>query len=126
MKFILVLLMVVLLLTQTFSKCLVVIGYTINKEYVARNLCVNKAKPKMHCNGKCQMMKRLAEEEKQNSQDNTNNTTKIKIQELVFSDEMNNPTLPSLTYTTVPYNEEPPIRKDNSHSSPVFHPPALR
>lgn len=37
-----------------------VIDYVVNYEYISTVLCVNKAKPKMHCNGKCHLMKELA------------------------------------------------------------------
>lgn len=37
-----------------------VIDYVVNYEYISKVLCVNKAKPKMACNGKCQLMKELA------------------------------------------------------------------
>lgn len=36
------------------------INYAINKEYIARKLCVNKDKPKMNCNGKCHLKKQLS------------------------------------------------------------------
>ncbi len=37
-----------------------VIDYIVNYEYISKVLCVNKAKPKMKCNGKCHLMKELA------------------------------------------------------------------
>lgn len=37
-----------------------VVDYVVNYEYISKVLCVNKAKPKMHCNGKCHLMKELA------------------------------------------------------------------
>jgi hypothetical protein len=37
-----------------------VIDYIVNYEYISKVLCVNKDKPKMHCNGKCHLMKELA------------------------------------------------------------------
>jgi hypothetical protein len=37
-----------------------VIEYVVNYDYIAKTLCVNKAKPQMHCNGKCHLMKELA------------------------------------------------------------------
>ncbi len=49
-----------------------VIEYAINYDYIAKTLCVNKAKPQMHCNGKCHLMKQLAktaENEKPTSPD---------------------------------------------------------
>jgi hypothetical protein len=125
MKFVLVPVFMLLMLAQTFSKWFVVIEYKLNKDFIAKNLCINKAKPKLHCNGKCQMMKKLAEEEKQNSSNNTNNTTKNNLLQLVFSTKMNTPVLPLLTYVTVCYNEEPPLLKHDSPIGFIFHPPAL-
>nr|WP_322626263.1 hypothetical protein [uncultured Flavobacterium sp.] len=34
--------------------------YVFNYNYIANELCVNKDKPVMHCNGKCHLMKELA------------------------------------------------------------------
>ena len=53
---------------QTFHKPFIVLDYYANTAAFAKN-CVNKAKPKMHCNGKCQMMKKLQEEEKKEQKD---------------------------------------------------------
>lgn len=38
-----------------------VLDYMANYEYIAKELCINKAKPQMHCNGKCHLMKQLAQ-----------------------------------------------------------------
>ena len=35
------------------------VDYAINKEYIAKNLCENRNKPKLNCNGKCHLMKQL-------------------------------------------------------------------
>ena len=48
---------------QTFSAAFIQLGYAVNPAAFAK-YCVNKAKPKLHCNGKCQMMKKIKEEEK--------------------------------------------------------------
>lgn len=44
-------------------QCAVQLGimglYELRKEYVAKNLCVNRDKPKLHCNGKCHLKKQL-------------------------------------------------------------------
>ena len=37
-----------------------VFQYVLNYDYIAKELCENKAKPEMHCNGKCHLMKELA------------------------------------------------------------------
>ena len=125
MKFVLVPILMMMLLAQTFSKWLVVFEYNLNMDFIAQNLCVNKAKPKLHCNGKCQMMKRLAEEEKQNSSDKTNHTFKIRIPEVLFSNEPDQPAIPLLAPSASLYNEEPPVFIHNAPSFAIFHPPAL-
>ncbi len=37
-----------------------VLDYAINYDYITKELCENKAKPQMKCNGKCHLMKELA------------------------------------------------------------------
>ncbi len=48
---------------QTFNRYVIIADYNINPQAFANN-CINKAKPQMHCNGKCQMMKKILEQEK--------------------------------------------------------------
>lgn len=51
---------------QTFQQNLVVGSYYFNNAVYAKN-CVNKAKPSSGCNGRCQMMKKLQQQEQQQS-----------------------------------------------------------
>ncbi len=37
-----------------------VMDYVFNYEYIVKELCENKAKPEMQCNGKCYLMKEMA------------------------------------------------------------------
>lgn len=53
---------------QTFGQVLIVAGYYMNTASFSKN-CVNKDKPLLHCNGKCQMMKKMVQEEKKDQQD---------------------------------------------------------
>ncbi|HET7896821.1 MAG TPA: hypothetical protein VFL47_04110, partial [Flavisolibacter sp.] len=52
---------------QAFHQNVLVLDYALNTAAFAKN-CENKARPKMHCNGKCQLMKKLKEEEKKDQQ----------------------------------------------------------
>lgn len=52
---------------QTFNRAVIVFNYYTNTAAFARN-CENKAKPKLHCNGRCQMMKKLKQEENKDKQ----------------------------------------------------------
>jgi len=49
-------------LMQTFSTVMIVAAFYANREYIAANLCENRDKPKMQCNGKCSLNKQLAKE----------------------------------------------------------------
>lgn len=49
--------------SQTFSTPFMMLDYYANTSAYAKN-CINKARPKMHCNGKCQVMKKMKEQEK--------------------------------------------------------------
>lgn len=45
------------------GKTLTVTSYYLNKTYISQELCVNKAKPRVQCNGKCYLKKQLKKEE---------------------------------------------------------------
>jgi len=44
------------------------VEYAINYDYVSKVLCINKDKPELHCNGKCQLMKKLEQQKKEDFQ----------------------------------------------------------
>ncbi|MBK7433275.1 MAG: hypothetical protein IPI66_04735 [Chitinophagaceae bacterium] len=106
-------------LFQTFSGSLIVFDYITNTASYARN-CINKARPKLHCNGKCQMMKKLQQEEKKDQQCPER---KAETNELVFS-SVSGFQLPELFYITLPgmvsFERSHPL---TDRSFDFFHPP---
>jgi len=50
---------------QTFSTFIIQADFFLNRSYIAKNLCVNRNKPIMHCNGKCYLTKKLKDQERQ-------------------------------------------------------------
>jgi len=52
---------------QTFNRAVIVFNYYTNTAAFAKN-CENKAKPMLHCNGRCQMLKKLKQEENKDKQ----------------------------------------------------------
>jgi len=41
--------------------------YQLRKDFIAKVLCINRSKPKLHCDGKCYLAKQLKlEEEREN------------------------------------------------------------
>ena len=107
-------------MAQTFSGGLVMLNYYTNTGVFAKN-CENKARPKMHCNGKCQMMKKLKQQEKQDQQ-NPERKTENKIQVLssksfYFSSVE---AFAIAVFKATPIEKNYPV-KDISYS--FFHPP---
>lgn len=52
-----------------------VVNYFIDYEYISTVLCINKDKPELECNGKCHLMKEMAQtvdDEKQLNRDKKN------------------------------------------------------
>jgi hypothetical protein len=52
---------------QNIGKLLVLINFAVNREYIAKNLCVNREKSDNCCKGKCELKKDLEEQEKKES-----------------------------------------------------------
>jgi hypothetical protein len=107
-------------LYQSISKLLILASYEINKEYIAKNLCENKDKSKMHCNGKCHLRKQLNKESKKD------NTTlphlKNKFENQFFSEKklfdfnsiLTKKLQPADLYSISDYNQ---------HLLSIYHPP---
>ena len=52
---------------QTFSTYIIEADFFLNQSFIAKTLCINKAKPETECNGKCYLRKKLNEEQQQQS-----------------------------------------------------------
>ncbi len=58
------------LLIINFSNLFLYAGFELNRKYIASEFCENKAKPELHCEGKCYLMKKLKQaEEKEQKQE---------------------------------------------------------
>lgn len=66
-----------------------VLEYVVNYEYVSKVLCENKDKPKMHCNGKCHLMKELAKNAEEDKPISTNKKGASQEHEILFYQELN-------------------------------------
>ena len=125
MKFIASTIFILLLLTQVFSKWLMVIDYTINKDYIAKNLCENRNRPTLHCNGKCQLMKKMALEDDQTNKTNSaSSVAKAPFTEVLFNAAF------ALTHLTACasdslYNDFYLVAISSSFHSSIFHPPLV-
>ena len=59
-----------------------VIDYLINKDYIAKTLCINKDKPKSCCKGKCHMVKQLQKTSKNTDTDPKNTSSRVQLKDL--------------------------------------------
>lgn len=124
MKFISASILLIALLAQNCSRYLIVLNYELNKDYIEKNLCENRNKPKCCCHGKCYLKKQL---EKNDSEQNpsSNNSQKTGTDDLFFAEEK----------TTVPDHFITIIKKINLIRNnslipqnlyvSVFHPPQV-
>lgn len=109
------------LISSHFSQFFTYTGFEVNQKYIAENLCVNKSKPWMHCNGRCYLMKKLKQaEEKEKSQEKQSqrnlfqNINVINLTSLKFHNSL-------LQIISTPYQPLKPIVFTGS----IFHPPKL-
>lgn len=66
------------LLMVNFSNAFVFAGFEMNEKYIAAELCVNKDKPQLHCNGKCYLMKKLKQaQDKEQKQERHSQKTPV-------------------------------------------------
>ncbi|MFD0992726.1 hypothetical protein [Tenacibaculum geojense] len=98
------------------------VEYAINYDYIAKVLCINKDKPEMQCNGKCQLMQKLEQQ-----QEDDFNSLRISIEEypIGFITLLSVDTNHDFYYTDkkeeFSYSNMYSFLKENS----VFHPPTV-
>lgn len=69
----------------TFSQWGTIAYYKVNKEYITRVLCQNRDKPKLHCNGKCYLAKKLKEQQQKQDQQTSDRVESIPTLQLFAS-----------------------------------------
>src|ERR1700744_4970155 len=74
------LLLIVAVISSSFSRVLMYAGFEMNQKYIAQNLCINKDRPWLHCNGHCYFMKKIQQAEEKEKSDNSQ-SQKNRLQE---------------------------------------------
>jgi hypothetical protein len=77
-------LLLVTLVSANFSRLFVYAGFELNKKYIAANLCENRDKPWLHCNGQCYFMKKIKQLQ-ENEKSNERQSQKNLFQESYFT-----------------------------------------
>jgi hypothetical protein len=123
MRLIAATILVLLVLTQVFSKWLLVAEYAVNKEFIAKNLCENKAKPKLKCHGKCQLMKKMAAETENKNSDSGNGTVKSSLPEVLPFQDLSFISVMKPSAVRISHNTLYLLKSYTAPSTSVFHPP---
>ena len=112
------LLLLIVVAGSSFNKAIVLLDYSLNKNFIAAELCENRSTPKSCCQGKCFLKKQLQKEE---SAKNTSGSVKeeTNIQWFCEEESVNNFYASSDDLLFADY-----LLKHYSVSlSAVFHPP---
>jgi hypothetical protein len=111
-----------LFFVEAFHSIFLIADYYVNTQAYTVN-CVNKNKPQMHCNGKCQLSKKIQQESKKD-QDNPERKLSDK-NETVLSSKSFAPSLPLVLISDIRADQQ--IFIPNTHSISccfdIFHPP---
>ncbi len=122
MKRILTILLIFCLLVQSFTSVSFLTFYRFNTSFVAEMFCINKAKPALHCEGKCFLKKQLTKDKQTQEQSST------RTEVLAFHLWL--PVLEGICLENVTEDCEKPVAFYSEHtlSSPffsTFHPPRV-
>lgn len=102
-----------------------VLDYIVNYDYIANELCENKAKPQMHCNGKCHLMKELAkaseDEKPQSDKKSVHHETEVLFCEVLDVFSFSQSSFISVCKNETAYSN----LYSNLNAISFFHPPAL-
>ena len=112
--------LIVAILAGNFSRFFIYTGFEANQKYIAAELCVNRSKPMMHCNGKCYLAKKLKQaEEKEKKEEQSQ---KSRYQEAMLTGRV---VLGERFATWLKPNFPEPWFVLNDRSSTIFHPPRI-
>jgi len=109
-------------LAQSFCGNLIIADYYLRTSTYALR-CENTARPAMHCNGKCQMMKKLKQEEnnqESNPEGKPENKNELPLFLKFFIINAPAPDIVVLRQTTMPLAT---VGKPAGRPGDIFHPP---
>ena len=114
-----------IILTIALRPLMPLVDYAVNYDFITKNLCENKSKPQLLCNGKCYLKKEIAK----TSTDQSKNDSRINISALGDTFIINE----TFVFSSKDFNqiENPKINSEFSATynfslfSKIFHPPLV-
>lgn len=122
LKYVFVILLLTALFAQNFSRSILLADYLVNIELYKKK-CINKAKPMLHCNGKCQMLKKLKRQ-------NTGSASDAPVPpfsqfEIVLSSKSYFPTYDFVVFSTMHKYNSFNASIFSNHKESIFQPPGV-
>jgi hypothetical protein len=74
----------ILILWPSWKMGLVLVWFKANQSFIAKELCINKDRPEMHCNGKCFLMTKMREVHRQGHDNFVNGLEDLLSKDLVY------------------------------------------
>ena len=124
LKYPVTILLLLLTAVQTFSKWCLIAEFRIERDYIAKNLCVNKDKPQLHCEGQCCLKKRLAQEAK-NQAPASSSEQKSKEEVILYCMPIHFEMVHFPVFISAKQYAEYNERSTASFQKTTFHPPAV-
>ena len=108
-------------LAVNLSGLFVFAGFEMNEDYIAKELCVNKNKPELQCNGKCYLMNKLKQaQDKEQKQEHQFQKVQLQMQEAIVALPFIFKQYPIAAINfSIPLNTGIPVARVNA----IFHPP---
>ena len=123
MRFVVTPILILLVMSQTFSHWFMVMGFKMNQDFIAKNLCENRYQSKLNCKGNCVLMKKLKQQEKEEQRSPV--TVRLELSTIVISSRS---FFANVDFTSVfiPKSYLPLFNtgKPVGRTASVFHPPA--
>lgn len=114
--------LIMAVLAQTFSKGFILVDFFANRDFIAKNLCENKDKPQLKCCGKCQLNKKLKQDETPEGQgQNTNRKVSNPSFEL-FAETNHSSSFLHIAGSLI-HTDQTQVKHPVDQPSSHFHPP---
>jgi len=98
-------------------------GFEMNRTYIANELCINRNRPELHCNGRCYLMNKLKQaQDKEQKQERQFQKIQLQLQEaIVILPYVFRQYSTAAIHFRIPLTTGMPVARMNS----IFHPPQL-
>jgi hypothetical protein len=115
--------LVVVIMIKMMAMPISLMEYSLNKNFIAENLCENKAKSEMHCAGKCYLSKKLAKSNE--SQDAQNQKAGAKVMTVDFCESLDHTSFQLVQVNLLQNRLFQAVDISVRNTSPVFRPPIV-